>query len=448
MWHTEQSDEVAAGHPRVQAVRARWILASFLVTSILSSPVVRADVESVSVPPAHELLERWRAARERINTLVVDGEIVSYTTFAYVSAAGSRLSMDVLPADVAEIVELVRDEWIEGTIRRLRFEADGDRFRLDLSTTFPWTKEYGALQGTQMHLTSIFDGVNTRELSVGGAVDAGPRGRIFKGKPQAFLPYDLCFTGRGHDLLVSSLEDDYHIVEGADRPEQVDGRETYRLALRSKLQHGATHWAVWLDPASGYIPRRIELYALDDTEACRAQGDCPTGFINIYENIEITEVGPGIWFPTGAEVTGLVPSRKEPDQLVMTTKRYITLDVNALRVNVPLPQGLFEEEWPAGALVIDQVGRRGYQVGEGAEKVVEVELAKVREQARLDKTVDLFEARRGAEQVVPVTKSAAESVGPAPARGKSFAWFWVTGLAGAACGLVFSLAIMQRLRGN
>jgi hypothetical protein len=217
------------------------------------------------------------------------------------------------------------------------------------------------------------------------------------------------------------------------------------LSLLSKLLKNTIQWAVWLDPDAGWMPRRIDRYTIRDNRSCRERGDCELVFLQRYEHIELVEAAEDVWFPVAAEETVFIPQLGDPTELVTAAKRFITIDRSTLRVNQALANGSLALAWPANTFVVDEVAGTGYHLGESAEKLIEVDIEKVRAQARADDSIELFPASsaspgRAASVVGPGGDLALQPNNPGRIREVHVWWIGI----GCSLGLLCTLALIHR----
>lgn len=406
-------------------------------------------------PSTSDLLQAWHEAGARITSFVADVEIESYGTCAHLGFDGSWLAMPFEADAVKQIVELRTQDWLGPHAERFHWEMQGGRYRLDMSQDQVIRSAGKEGVKCRVDTTIVSDDINSEELVEIHGVDGIVRkGRVFQGKPRhGFCPFELCFPERRILPTLWSVEDEYYRFESGGPSEGVDGHTTYRLSLRNKVLNDQVHWAVWLDPGAGWMPRRIERYFIKDTADCRAGGNCELAFMRRYEHIELVEPASGVWFPVSAEESTLVPQVGDPSELVMVSKRYITIDPATLQVNQPPPPDRLKLDWPAGTVVSDEIAGTAYHIGENAEKLIEVELKRVVEQAKADPKMELFQASAGAVEPAHGIGTEDQTTGstsdPPPGRSRGSRPWWLGVGIGCALGLISTLALIhKRHRGN
>lgn len=393
---------------------------------------------------AADLLASWRMTKEAIHDIAVDVQVIQYDTFAHLMTNGSVVLQPERTEDIAERIELPPHEWIAGVPRRFSWQIAGEIWRVETARNSVIADARGT-EEVEVRSVCVFDGTTSRETLVSRPSGKIRHGRVFSGPPRTYFhPYDLCFTSDQTNLLLPQAEDEHRRLESGGKAEHINGYTTYRLSLYSKVLD-QTLWSAWLDPEAGWLPRRMERYIAKDG------GDRELLALQRLEILEIGQISEGIWFPLVAEEATFLPGLADPSQLIMVTKRYITVEPATLKINKSLDAEQLALEWPVGTLVADETTRTGYQIGENAEKVMEVHLGELRKQVQADAQAELFQASRATgdsqTQSIAPRYTADGAVHPRW-HAEPTIWGWVGALIAAGLGFISTIALIQRRRGN
>jgi hypothetical protein len=399
-----------------------------------------------ALPPMSpdDLLAAFRSAAARLTSFVADVEVVSYSTSTFIQSDASRGAMPGTLAGIRDVIELDKNEWTQGDSRQFHWEAQGEQARVEAAYGYITRQPGQDSTSTPVSAISVFDGTEGRELLVSEA-GGFSKGRTFRGRPRAYFhPYEMCFTSDGQSLYAQEVEGGNYRFESGGGAEQVDGYAAYRLSFHIKPLD-FTSFSVWLDPDAGWMPRRIERSFINDAPEAGSAGRSRLVLLRRYEHIQLLEAAPGAWFPIAAEESELIPNPADPAKLVMIMKRYVTVDPATLRVNELIPADHFNLEWPARTVVADQGTQTAYQIGESAEKVIEVELKTMCAQARAENGFELSQASRGPSPL-PADVISREGTQRSDASGSALVpWRWWLSLGVGCClGLVSTLAVIRR----
>ena len=220
---------------------ARIVLGLFAMTAAMTTSAADSTASGL-VPTLENILESYRAALSASDRIALDAQY------------------DVQIRGTIDAQAPVRES------HRVVHRRDGDRYDVCMDSTF-----YDR-SGTTLYTRRIWTVVqNGRELTfqgkspedISGFVAAGritdrsiDQAHVMNGPGQELDGYVEGDGLRLPDVLASANE-----IHLAPAPVEINGHLTY--AIEADTKYG--HYALWIDPAAGFNPRRIELRQRGDS---------------------------------------------------------------------------------------------------------------------------------------------------------------------------------------
>lgn len=221
-----------------------------------------------------------------------------------------------------------------------RVEADG-RTRTDTGT---WAHKgnlcYYSWSLGHLRWEHGWDGKEERTLATGQS--PWPEGFVKRDRPSFLNGSRSVFYMMGRTPFGGSLVDALENGKArlAPKSDAIKGRNCYVVEGNTISDDDRIFFKYWLDPESGFLPRRTEEYTYDG-----ARIDSK----NIYE-YDLSEVSPGIWLPISFTVQGLQLKDNEWRQLAVNhwkaTKVAVNTGMSDERLTVRFPPGTYVQDHP------------------------------------------------------------------------------------------------------
>jgi hypothetical protein len=110
-------------------------------------------------------------------------------------------------------------------------------------------------------------------------------------------------------------------------------------------------WEIWVDPAVNHLIRKaVQSYPLPNKAVLRMECEI-TGF---------RETAPSVYFPEGVRQRHFMGDKLVADNLV---------HFREVRVNQPIPAGIFRMKFPAGIWMEDRIQQVNYKIDENGERL-------------------------------------------------------------------------------
>ena len=146
------------------------------------------------------------------------------------------------------------------------------------------------------------------------------------------LPVPFRFPVWQRSLLLRLREDNLEL--SAER-QRVDGALCYVVIGKGREAPQYLGYRVYCDPEIGFMPRRVEEIGTGERRE----------LTRLVRLVDYKEIEPGLWFPNRLEVEGHSAGE------IFVRNVWVT---RSLMVTGPLPDDLFEMEFPPGTTVYDQ----------------------------------------------------------------------------------------------
>jgi hypothetical protein len=278
-------------------------------------------------------------------------------------------------------------------------------FAIDSQSGYRWTRyRQSSPEGSTYVKEILYD----PEHGGRWANTVAPGSQVWRGTITGTQPPELFGDGGGHlrpdqfsfqGIPGYSLSDALATAKKAEVAEELfNGILCYKVALDIRGQGQATHegravlgetaavYRIWLDPARGYLPVRLDrmetsYVAYDQIQNPFSSGIF-TGRIQMSRLVtEASEVQPGVWFPRQGRIV-LHGAGPEPE-FTASTIEILKVDVGAA-ANVPT-----SISFPTGTYVTDELAHIKYRAGPaqaGLDEVLDEAMKALKEEAPSSKT--------------------------------------------------------------
>jgi len=153
------------------------------------------------------------------------------------------------------------------------------------------------------------------------------------------------FGTKGSPLPLEKILSQPHKIKGVSR-QPLDGHDCVLVKMSFKFDGQATgDFEIWFDPQVNYLARRLtgDFSGSPDMPPARRESQV----------LKFVEAAPGIHFPAEAETKFLAGKKITEHQVVTFTD---------IRINQPLPAGIFELPIPPNSTVLDAIADREYKL--------------------------------------------------------------------------------------
>ena len=195
-----------------------------------------------------------------------------------------------------------------------------------------------------------YDGQEARQLIYAASdEDIQHWGAIYRTEPAFISHGDGPWFVGGRKLLDVNILDALQDGRATVHPEPIIEQGHECILLEGQLWtydvHGVDggNFRILLDRAFGFMPRRIEFFSLDE-HGKRTN-------LRAYENYELNEVAPGIWFPVAWDIKTQRQVDGELHRVAHNSYRIHEL----VRVNQGLSDDQFVVDFPMGTRVLDRL---------------------------------------------------------------------------------------------